>query len=1003
MFVLCRIKPSCSPPRWRRWLAALLFGALAGGLFPMVARAQYRFDNWTTDNGLPQNSVLAMTQTRDGYLWLATLDGLVRFDGVRFSVFNKRNTPQLPSNRLRALHCTADGALWIGTDQGLLRLQEGRFTTFSTSDGLPSNQIEDLQDDGRGGLLVRTQGGYAHWRSGRFVADAEAAGEDRVRLLLARDGTRWMLDQHGLHATGADRAWDYPLRLMPNSIRHARLYEDRRGALWICAPDGLFRVEGKQITPYSAAAGLPPSRVTAILEDRKGNLWLGTLLDGLAVFRDGRFTRYQTTDGLASNPITKLYEDREGSLWVGTASAGFTRVTPAFIQVYSTPEGLGGSLVSSILEDRQGAVWLGLGGGLTKWANGRFTNYTRAQGLPFDSIITFYEDHAGRLWLGGGQGLCQFQNGHFGPLLEPLKGSRISAIVEDQQGALWVGTEYGSGLAKVEGEQVSFYTTRDGLPDNRVMVLHIDRQGRLWLGTEGGLGLYEQGRFTSYTVKDGLTSNRIWALHEDEEGQLWIGTLEGGLCRFKEGRFNCITPAQGLFDQNVFQIVDDALGNFWLGCHRGLYRVSKEQLNAVAAGRREALTCAAYGRQDGLRNTGMNGGHNNVGLRLRDGRLLFATGDGVALVDPRQVSFNPNPPYVVIEAVKIDNAETAGGVEVRIQPGQANLEIRYTGLSFIKPEQLHFRYKLVGQDQNWIEAGARRTANYSYLPPGGYTFQVLAANSDGVWNNQGAQLQVVVLPAFYQTWWFRALALLALLGLAFTAYRWRIRQLRREQQKQVAFSRQLIEAHESERGRLAGELHDSLGQDLLVIKNWALVGLTTTEEDNSAREMLSEIAEATSHAIEDCREISHNLRPLQLDFVGLTEALRGMINRVANSSSLRIEAHLDDLTGVLPKEAEINLYRIVQESLNNIVKHARASRVKIAVRRELAPARKGASRITVRIEDDGRGFDPAALANGKRGLGLSSITERTRMLGGEVVIDSAPGRGTSVTVTIDSL
>ena len=990
--------------RWLRlWLMAI--GLLSW--LPVVHWAQarqFRFDNWTTEQGLPQNSVLALTQTRDGYLWLATLDGLVRFDGVRFSVFNRHNTPQLPSNRLRALYCTPDGVLWVGTEEGLLRLQAGQFTAFSTHDGLPHNQIEDLQDDGRGGLLVRTMHGYAHWQNGRFVADAEAAGEDQARLLLAREGTRWTLDQQGLHAVEAGRVRHYPLRLHPNSIRHVQLYADRRGALWIGTPlDGLFRVQGEQVTHYSAAAGLPPSRVTAILEDHTGNLWLGTLLDGLAVFRDGRFTRYRTTDGLASNTITKLYEDREGNLWVGTASAGCTRVTPAFIQVYSTPEGLSGSLVSAILEDRQGTVWLGLGGALTKWANGKFTNYTRAQGLPFDSIMTLYEDRAGRLWVGGGQGLCQFQNGRFGPVLEPLKGARTSAIVEDQHGVLWVGIPDGRGLAKVEGEQVSFYTTRDGLPDNRVLVLHMDRQGRLWLGAEGGLGVYEQGRFMSYTIKDGLTSNRIWALHEDERGQLWVGTLEGGLCRFKEGRFNCVTPAQGLFDSNVFQIVDDARGNLWLGCHRGLYRVSQEQLNAVVEGRGETLTSAAYGRQDGLRNTGMNGGHNAVGLRLRDGRLLFATGDGVALVDPRQVNFNPSPPHVLIEAVKIDNADAASGVEVRVQPGQANLEIQYTGLSFSKPEQVRFRYKLLGQDQDWIEAGGRRTANYSYLRPGGYTFQVLAANSDGVWNQTGAQLRVTVLPALYQTWWFRALALFTVAGLAFTAYRWRIRQLRREQQQQVEFSRRLIEAHESERGRLAGELHDSLGQDLLVIKNWGLVGLTTTEKDNPAHEMLTVITEATAHAIEDCREISHNLRPHQLDFIGLTEALRAMINKVANSSGLQIEAQLDDLTGALPKEAEINLYRIVQESLNNIVKHARARRVKIAVQKEVVPANGRAPRTIVRIEDDGRGFDPATLANGKRGLGLSSITERARMLGGAVVIDSAPGRGTAVTVTLDSL
>lgn len=990
--------------RLKKLVWAFFLSVLLCALLYSTTLAQYRFDSWTTDNGLPQNSVLAITQTRDGYLWLATLDGLVRFDGVRFSVFNKSNTPQLLSNRVRTLYCTSDGALWIGTDQSLLRLLDGKFTAFSTRDGLPGNQVEDLRGDGQGGLLVRTLWGYARWQNGRFVADDVAVGEDRARLLLARNGARWVCDQNGLHAADATGSRKYALQLQPNSIRHVQLYEDRSGALWVATPlDGLFRVQGDQITRFSVASGLPPSRITSILEDRKGNLWFGTLLDGLVVFRDGRFTLYQAANGLASNSAFTLYEDREGNLWVGTASSGFTRVSPAFIQVYSTPEGLSGSLVSSILEDRQGTVWLGLAGGLTQWANGRFTNYTRAQGMPFDSIMTLYEDRAGRLWVGGGQGLCQFQNGHFGPVQESLRGTRISAIVEDQQGVFWIGTPNGRGLAKMEGEQVRFYTTHDGLPDNRVQLLHIDRQGRLWLGTEGGLGKYEQGKFEAYTTKDGLSSNRIWALHEDEAGQLWIGTLEGGLCRFKDGRFNCITPAQGLFDQNVFQIVDDGLGNFWLGCHRGLFRVSQEQLNAVADGRREAVTCAAYGRQDGLRNAGMNGGHNNVGLRLRDGRLLFATGDGVALVDPQQVSFNPTPPHVVIEAVKIDNAAIARDVEVRVQPGQSNLEIQYTGLSFIKPGQMRFRYKLIGQDPDWVDAGTRRTANYSYLRPGGYTFQVLAANSDGVWNNDGAQIRVIVLPVFYQTLWFRALVVLAVFGLAFTAYRLRIRQLRREQQQQVAFSRRLIEAHESERGRLAGELHDSLGQDLLVIKNWALVGLTTTEEDNSAREMLSEIADATSHAIEDCREISHNLRPHQLDFIGLTEALRAMINKVANSSGLQIEAQLDDLAGALPKDVEINLYRIVQESLNNVVKHARARQVKIAVQKELVSANGHKPKTFLRIEDDGRGFDPSALANGKRGLGLSSLTERARMLGGEVLIDSLPGRGTTVTVTIDSL
>lgn len=1005
---VCRIGLQLSLLPGQRWLIAWLFWGL---LLASPASAQIRFDHWTTEQGLPQNSVLAITQTPDGYLWLTTFNGLVRFDGVRFTVFDKNNTKEFSTNRISDLFPDATGALWIGTAQnGVLRYQNNRFTIFTKENGLPNDSVRQIQGGRNGEVLVSTGAGPAWWRDGRFLPDAETDSENSLRVHLGWSGTYWSLNNNGLHARLAERVVHYSLPVEPKSMLESRIYEDRSGSVWVAAwRRGVFRVKDGKVTNYTKRLKLTADQlIWKIFEDRDGTLWFGTADAGLIRFIDEPGAEpmlYTTANGLSNNAIRSMYQDREGTLWVGTGGGGLNRLTPQFITGYSTANGLGGNIAHAVLADRAGNVWVCTQVGLSKISGGKVTNYTLADGLPLRGLQALYEDRAGRLWIGSSLGLCFFKDGRFSPMIPDLN---VWAIREDRQGNLWVGTHF--GLLKFKDDVKTVFTKRDGLPNDTVRAIHEDRQGTLWFGTEDGLVKYRDDRFTVVTPQNELAGSKtrqvwqIWSIYEDAEGVLWLGTFDGGLIRFKDGSFTNYTMAQGLYNNSAFQILEDARGHLWMSCFRGLYSVSKQQLNDFADGRIRAITCAAYGKADGMLSTDCNGGRQPSGIKTRDGKLWFTTLGGVAVVDQAAVNFNPLPPPVLIEGTTIDRAATPIGNDLRVTPGQINLEINYTATSFIKPEQVRFRYQLVGQDQDWVDARTRRTADYSYLPPGEYTFKVIAANSDGLWNPEGAQLRVVVLPAFYQTWWFRALALLALCGLAFAAYRWRIRQLRREQQRQVEFSRRLIDAHESERGRLAGELHDSLGQDLLVIKNWALVGLTTTEEDNSAREMLTEIANATSHAIEDCREISHNLRPHQLDFIGLTEALRAMINKVAHSSGLQIEAQLDDMTGALPKEAEINLYRIVQESLNNVVKHARAHRVNIAVKTELLSGKERAPRTIVRIEDDGRGFDPfdpAALSNGKRGLGLSSITERTQMLGGQVVIDSAPGRGTIVTVTID--
>jgi signal transduction histidine kinase len=473
----------------------------------------------------------------------------------------------------------------------------------------------------------------------------------------------------------------------------------------------------------------------------------------------------------------------------------------------------------------------------------------------------------------------------------------------------------------------------------------------------------------------------------------------------------------------VFQILEDARGNFWISCNRGIYRVSKQQLNDFAAGRIQKISSVAYGKQDGMLNFECNGGRQPAGIKTRDGKLWFPTQEGVVVIEPEATPINPLPPPVVIESVALDRAvlpfqNAAAGIE--IGPGQANLEINYTGLSYLKSEQMRFRYKLVGQDQDWVDAGTRRAAYYSYLPPGAYAFTVIAANSDGIWNETGASLRVLVTPPFYRTWWFVGLTVLSLAGMIALIYRFRVTQLRKEHAvteafsrellaSREAFSRQLLESQESERQRIAAELHDGLGQNLLIIKNHALLGLADREDPAATEENLTMISEMTSQALDEARQIAYNLRPYQIDRFGLTRALQSMLNRVAESSEIGFHCEVDKLDGLFSKEAEMNLYRIVQESINNILKHSRATEAEVRI------ARNG-HHVLLRIADNGQGFDKAdsrgrdtlssanpqsAIRNPQlSGFGLTGMAERARMLGGEYRLQSTPGQGTVISISI---
>ena len=973
--------------------------ALAGG----------RFDNWTTENGLPQNSINAILQTRDGYIWMATFGGLVRYDGVQFTVFTRGNTKGLGSNRALCLMETSDGALWVGTeDGGVSRLKEGTFTHYTTADGLPENNIWGFVADDENRLVVVTHHGAVCWQDDRFVP------QSFTRKTI--NDASWAIYYYQAH--NRTRLLEEPgsplesLRAKLPDQTVTSVYIDGNNGIWVGAKNALMRMQDGVLTSFGEKHGVPGSAVVRWYEDRQGAIWMGTEGAGVLRFNDGRFNRYTTADGLSSDSISAIFQDREGTMWIGTSNAGLNRLKRQVIIDYSDHDGLIGKNAYPIYQDRSSDIWIGCGG-LFRFREGKFTRYEhaappglRADERPFVVPTALFKDRSGVLWMGAVGGLYTFESGRFTREKILPWPTFIWCIYQTSDGSMWFGCEAGLVRYEVRNEvgyeakysagRVEVFNTANGLASNDVKIIRDDGEGGLWLGTWGGLSHLKDGKLTSYRQKDGLPSDRVRSLYLDQDGALWIGTYDGGLARLKDGRFTQYTTKNGLFDEGVFQILEDARGNLWMSCNRGIYRAAKQQLNDLAEGRIQRICCVSYGVQDGMLNAECNGGRQPAGIKASDGKLWFPTLDGVVVIDPDAVPLNTQPPPVMIENAIIDRDAVDIRTGVTVGPGKQNLEIGYAGLSFINAGKVAFKYMLEGLDRDWIDAGSRRTAYYSHLPPGDYVFKVIAANSDGVWNLEGASLHIVVIPPIWRTWWFDALMVLAIGAILIVAYRRRVSQLEKANLAQAEFSRRLIQSQETERKRIAAELHDGLAQNLLVIKNRAVLGLAPAGEGKEAKVQLDEISSTVTQALEEVRSIAHNLRPYQLDRLGLTMALESMVRKVSESSTITFSADLDPVDGLLVPDAEINLYRIVQEAVNNIVKHSGATRAQVTVMRDAAG-------LTVSIHDNGAGFSPQAAGTGgshKQGMGLTGIAERARILGAKLTLNSAPGNGTTIALRL---
>lgn len=949
--------------------------------------SQFSHEVWLTENGLPQNTVHSIAQTRDGYIWLGTEEGLARFDGVRFTVFDKQNTPQLKSNYIRTLLADRQGALWIGTAEGLVRMLDGKFALFTTNEGLPSDTIQAIYEDREGNLWVATATGLGLFKSGgltTFTTKERLIGGSIQTLFEDADGALWIATPYGVARVKDDTFTNYTARdgLGSNSVR--AIQQDRDGSLWFGSLAGLTSFNHGRFTTYTTRDGLPNDRIISLHAGREGGLLVGTA-GGLCRFMDGRFTRFNAGEALSTSTILSLLEDLEGNLWIGTESGGINLLKDTKFTTYTVSNGLSNDVVKSIYEDHQGNTWIGTdGGGLNLLKDGKLSVYTTRDGLSSNVVLALFGDDAGNLWAGTPDGLNRFSHGTFTTYTaaDGLANNDVRSICADHRGNLWIGTR--GGLTRMKDGVFRTFTEVDGLPNDLIATLFEDTKGTLWIGTLGGLSRLMNGEFKSFTTRDGLSNDAVISLYEDSEGTLWIGTNGGGLNRMKDEQLTAYTTRNGLLDDVVYRILEDGQHNLWLSCRKGIFHIGKQELDEFALGKISSVAPVAYGTADGMMTRECSGGGDPAGWKSSDGRLWFPTIKGVAMIDPERIKTNSQPPPVVIEQIRIDDKSIEPRDGIELPPGTTRFDLYYTAPSFVAPEKVRFKYKLEGFDKDWIDSGTRRIAYYTNLRPGAYKFRVIASNNDGVWNENGAAFGLYLKPYFYQTYWFYALFMLGLAMLV-----WLVFQLR-ERRVRAQFGAVL-----AERTRIAREIHDNLAQEMSGISvQLEVVARTMPRGADAARTHLDRARRQVRHGLAEARRYVWDLRSPALANNDLPTALSETARRLTNETNIRTQVEVNGAFRPLPRLVEDNLLRIGQEAVNNAVQHAQAKLIAVNLVFD-------ARRVQLSIRDDGLGFDNQAADNGHAGhFGLIGMRERAEQIGGTLSIHSTEGSGTEVVAEV---
>ncbi len=970
-------------------------GSVLFGLDPSRTLTQYVHRIWQVQQGLPEASIFSLLQSRDGYLWLGTQTGMVRFDGVRFATLESIY-PGAPSNVwIRAMAEDSQGTLWAATNEaGIIRIANGVVTTFTHKDGLPADTITCLVTVKSRGtddeVWAGTANGLARISNGKitvFRTEQGLPGNDIRAAAVGPDGKLWIgTDNSRLGVWNGTRFDSHQVTSIPadatvRALASAGSDKAGNGTLWIGTTEGLVELKNGVEHLSTMKHGLADNWILSLAAGRDSSVWIGTR-NGFSRWRDGEIDSFRTRDGLSQSTVFSVYEDREGTLWVGTKH-GLNQFVDGRAVPYTVNEGLPSNDTGPVIEGRRGNMWIGmLGSGLSEYDGRRFSRVTTANGLASNYVQTMVRVVAGDdelLWVGTDHGLNRLRNGRVDQTFSTAQGlpaNDIRDLLIDDAGTLWIGTSAGAAaLRNGKIERPVGVATHEP-----VLALGQDGAHRIYFATANGVQSFVNGKSEEVT-QNGQPLRSVDGFYRDRDGLLWIATLSGGLRLLENGKISTFLMRDGLFDAEIYGITGDQQDRLWMACSKGIFSVARADLRRFAAGELKKINSTPYSPTDALRVIESKSGVQPAVSIAADGRVWFSTIRGLIVLDSLHMLRNSEPPPVVVEDVTVNGEREEPDAIGKLAPGRKNLEFRYTGLSFVTPGRLTFRYTLEGYDHKWINADTRREAYYTNLPPGKFRFRVSACNDDGICKEADAGVPFSLAYHYYQQIWFWPMCVLALAGATWLAYQLRIRRLREH------FSLIL-----TERNRIARELHDTLIQGLsgITMEMQALAARMRSPEE---RGTLDDIILDAGTCLRETRRSVAGLRSGQQNS-GLATAIEQAARQLTEAKPIRLKLKLGKNGKAMPADVEYNLVRIAQEAVTNSVKHSGARSVEVALDYSTRA-------IHLSVKDDGAGFAREENGTGRAGhYGLIGMKERASHIGAEFELASSPGRGTVVSVKL---
>jgi signal transduction histidine kinase/ligand-binding sensor domain-containing protein len=995
---------------------AKTFSELEGG---------YIADHWNVDDGIPGTQILSIAQSTDGYIWLGTFYGLARFDGQQFTVFDA-NTPGFPTGRVNKILPGPKGSLWISVQGNLIQYKEGVFSPSEIVTAKPEVSFSLLSIKPDGTLVYSELNRQKRQRRLMSIRDRHKT-EHAVRVdrpstsnfsaATDQNGKTWWAHKNKLGILTEDGVSiqqvlgdDEKITVGPTPAKS--------GGIWLAVAGKIMRYDGGHlILDELPQTEHSQNRITKIIEAMDGSLWVGVTGGHYEQYVRGEKSNYVLQNNFTTKGGESLV-DAEGTFWIasGTSGQGLIRIRRREFNQLSL-RGPISKNVHAIIQRGTGDLLLGTQKGLYRIALEQIHDSASIQPIKLGQgrIWTLTTNRAGKVF--GGRWTSAPQRKYTGTPLRLLRphrdppmfsiegesfrpidafgpgiGSKILALCHDLENRLWIGSRH-SGLARQDGDHFKIFSGVENFQDTSILSLSCDKEGAVWIGT-GNDGIYRHrnDRFEHISKEAGIHALRVRAIAVGQSGDIWFGTGGNGIYRFRNNTFQQFSDEHGLPTNEISTLIDDHLGSLWFGSYNGVHRVSFDNFDRVVSGESKHLFANSYSVEDGLPSLQCNSGHPSS-FRTDDGKLWFGTMEGVTYVDPKSLPLNKTPPTILLHTLYLDGTpntipQRTENPPFKVPSRTERIEIQFTGINFSAPKELRFRYRMTGIASDWTETGTQRSVVFQDLASGTYQFQITAANNSGVWNEEGASIDLIIEGPVWMEAWFQAVVGVGLIGLISLGFLIRIARDKRRKGEQDRFTRDMLLQQEADRKRIARELHDSLEQNLLVIKNRAALTLSSPANQNSIGTALQEISNISLDSIQEVRSIANNLRPYQIDRLGLDKAIQSMLNQIADASEISIDHEIEPIPKDLTSELQINLYRIIQEAMNNSLKHAQATQVIVTLL-------VSDHAITLRVKDNGRGFNPESeKAKEEHGFGLNGIRERSSMFNGTCELITAPGNGT---------